>query len=217
MNHHLGLELQLRSAGVDDRFLLESMGYARPTGKARQRIREAVRSPAQFLEGSSFDFKYSNEAFIKRLGTALGLEAPWLDAQIEMLKKENRAQAAAFQPYLFIDTGFRRRSQPVCVLALLDHQRYLRFSQRFWRLPIHEQVAQAQERVREHMTETRGDLGLWGQVRRYVFHFSPTGHVVIDPNGQLTDEVAKPPSAAVLGKPLRGAERLLVAHEETIA
>ena len=217
MKTHLGLELQLRSANVSNRLLLQSMGYTHATDQARQRIQEAIRNPAQFLERSSFDFKYSNEAFIKRLGTVLGLDAHWLDAQIEILKKENRAQTDAFKPYLFVDTGFRRLSQPVFVLALLEHQRYLRFPKRFWRQPIHEQVVQAQERVREHMTETRGDLGLWGQVRRYVFHFSPTGYVVIDPNGQLTDEMANPPSAAVLGKPLRGAERLLEAHEETVA
>lgn len=217
MKTSLGLELQLRSAGIDERLLLQSMGYARPTAKTRQRLREAIRNPAQFLEGSSFDFKYSSAAFLKRLGTLLGLEFPWLDAQIAILKEEDRAEATAFQPYLFIDTGFVRRSQPVFALALLDHQRYLRFPKGFWRFPLHEQVARAQQRVREHVAETRGHLGLWGQVRRYVLHFAPSGHVVIDPNGQLTAEVAKPPGAAVFGKPLQGAERLLRVHEGTDA
>lgn len=212
MSIHLSQELQLRSSGIDDPVLLESMGYRRPNDQARQRLKQAIHDPAQFLEGSSFDFKYSSEAFLRRLGALLGLEPAWLDAQIEQLKAENAAEGQAFKPYLFVDTGFVRQSQPIFALAVCSHQRYLGFPPGFWRLPLHEQVARARQRVREHVAERGGDLGIWGQIRRYVFHYTPTGQVVIAPNGQLTAEKPSAPGIARLRKPFRGLERIIPAQ-----
>lgn len=209
MSINLRQELQLRSSGIDDRVLLESMGYRRPNDRARQRLKQAVPDPAQFLEGSSFDLIYSGEAFLRRLGALLGLGPAWLDAQIEQLKIENAAEAQAFKPYLFVDNGFVRQSQPIFALAVCSHQRYLGFPPGFWRLPLHEQVERAQHRAREHVAERGGDLGIWGQIRRYVFHYAPTGQVVIDPKGQLTAETPSIPSIARLMKPFAGLERIV--------
>jgi hypothetical protein len=209
MTHLLALELQLRSAGIDQNTLLESMGYHHPSGQARKRLADAIGHPAKFLEGSSFDFKYSSEAFLRRLGTLLGLEADWLEEQLEDLKADNHAEASAFKPYLFVDTGFVRQAQPIFALALCSHQRYLSFAPGFWRLPVHEQVVQAQERVRGHMAETGGDLRIWGQVLRYVFHYAPDSHIVIDPRGELSAALARPFAIANFQKPIRGLERIL--------
>lgn len=209
MNDPLASELQLRSAGIDEDVLLESMGYRHPTKQARKRLADAICQPAQFLEGSSFDFKYSSEAFLRRLGTLLGLEEVWFDAQVESLKTVNHAEASAFKPYLFVYTGFVRQSQPIFALAMCEHQRYLTFARGFWRLPVYAQVVQAQERVRAHMAETGGDLGIWGRVLHYVFHYTPVAQVVIDPHGHLSAEVPRPFGIARFQKPARGLERLL--------
>jgi hypothetical protein len=210
MTHRLAVELQLRSSGIDERSLLQSMGYPVATGKARQRLRQAIHDPAGFLEGSSYDFRYGNAEFLRRLGRVLGLPRSWLTEQVDQLEAAHRAAAAAFRPWLFIDTGFQRRSEPVVLLALLESQRQLRFPRGFAQLPLHEQVARAQARVREHMDASQGVLPLWGTIRRYVFHYAQDAQVVIDTRGALSAEVAEPPGSAMLTGPLRGLERWLV-------
>lgn len=210
MESSLASELQARSAGVDEENLLKAIGYEEPPEEVYQRLRLAIKDPRTLLGTVDDDLKHGHVAFLHRLGNALGLETPWLQEQIRILKVGVITDDNAFRPYLFVDTDFVRKSEPIFILALTDGCRHLHFPQRFWRLPLPEQVAQAQERARAHWIEKEGTLGcIWGDIKRYSFHYSPTEHVVINPDGALTAEKAKIPGVPRLGKPFKGRESVL--------
>lgn len=210
MESSLASELQARSAGVDEESLLKAIGYEEPPEAVYQRLHLAIQDPRTLLGTVDDDLKYGHVAFLHRLGTALGLETPWLQEQLRNLKVCVVTDDKAFRPYLFVDTDFVRKNEPIFILALTDGCRYLRFLRRLWRLPLPEQVARAQERARIHWIEKEGTLGcIWGDIKRYAFHYSPTEHVVINPNGELTAEKAKIPGIPRLGKPFKGRESVL--------
>src|SRR5690606_37876813 len=104
-------------------------------------------------------------------------------------------------------TGFRRTTQPIFALAVCEGMRHIGFPDQFWRKPLAEQVRLAQQRVREHMQETNGQVGIWGMARQYWFYYAPGERVEISTNGDILREgKGTPPSQASLGK---GLEKVL--------
>jgi hypothetical protein len=91
----------------------------------------------------------------------------------------------AFKPYIWVDTGFVRQSQPIFALAVCEHQRYLSFPKGFWRFPIDRQLGRAQCRVREHVYETGGELGIWDPIKQYWFYYNKEAAYLLARNGEV--------------------------------
>ncbi|MEX1196326.1 MAG: hypothetical protein WEB57_00500 [Pseudohongiellaceae bacterium] len=203
LQHRIGEGVAHRGDDV----VLSVMGYRRPDDRNRRRLRAVISDPDLGLGSSHFDFRFSGFEFATRLFRVLALDdlLPQLQAIRQRIDEDN----AAFKPYLFVDTGFRRKSQPVFVLAAMEHYRYLHFEKAFWRLPTNQQLRCASDRVRDHFAESGGELSIWGVVQRYWFFYQPGRALQLLPNGQLvSDEAYRIPSRATFpGMPLvvRGA------------
>lgn len=183
------------------------MGYQRPDQRAQARLQTVFEDPDLSLRQGGFDFRYSDEEFVKALCEVLGIPAVDYQPAIAAILQRLSEDRMAFKPYLFVDTDFVRRNQPVHALAFCEGQRYVHFDTGFWRKPLTEQVELARQRVREHMAETRGDLDIWGQIQRYHFFYAPEQSVEIAPDGQVrADRDDIRPSRATLDN---GMEKLV--------
>jgi hypothetical protein len=76
---------------------------------------------------------------------------PLADQRITRTRKYLEEERTAFKPYIWIDTEFQRKSQPLFALAVCEHQRYLDFPKGFWRLSMDRQLGRAQCSVRDHI------------------------------------------------------------------
>src|SRR5690606_15560059 len=122
-------------------------------------------------------------------------------------------ERTAFKPFLFVDTGFRRAGQSIAVLALCEGMRRIDFPEQFWRKPLAEQVELAQQRVREHMENCVGELGIWGTIKQYWFYYTPDDCVEISTNGEIVGAAKRPAPGQATLRPsierlLRGEPRL---------
>lgn len=179
-------DLVLRIAAMPHEEILKAMGYQKPTPANLEHLQSVLDDPEFGLNNSGFDFKYSSEGFLRALCVVTGMDMALADQRISRIKKYLDEEREAFKPYLWVDTGFKRRSQPLFALAVCEHQRYLDFPKGFWRLSIDRQLGRAQCRVREHVYETGGDLGIWGQIKQYWFYYKKDAAYLLALNGVVT-------------------------------
>lgn len=192
-------DLVLRVAPLPQEEILKAMGYKKPTSANVERLQTVLDDPQFGLMDSGFDFKYSSEGFLRALCVVTGMDVALADQRISRIKKRLEEERQAFKPYIWVDTGFVRKSQPIFALAVCEHQRYLEFPEGFWRFPIDRQLGRAQCRVREHVYETGGELGIWGFIKQYWFYYNKEAAYLLARNGEVVGKHEGPVRNLVSG------------------
>ncbi len=185
-------DLVLRVAAIPDDDILKAMGYHKPTSAHRERLRSVVDDPEFGLSDGGFDFKYSSQEFLRALCVVTGIDTELADQRIQRIQKHLEEEREAFKPYIWVDTGFQRQSQPIFALTICEPQRYLHFPKDFWRLSIDRQLGGAQCRVREHVYETGRDLGIWGEIKQYWFYYKKNAAYLLALNGEVIGKQSVP-------------------------
>lgn len=183
---NLQYELRLRLCHLGGYDILRGMGYDKPSSRDFHRLRSVLEQSELGLSSSQFDFKYSAQAYLQKICDIAGINELEARQAISDIKAKLIEQDKAFKPYLFVDTGFKRTTQPIFALAASEGQRYLHFDRDFWSVPLYEQLVIVYERIQQHMDETQGHLGIWGYIRRYFFVYDDDGSAIeITPAGQI--------------------------------
>ncbi|MDX1805015.1 MAG: hypothetical protein R3292_13135 [Alcanivorax sp.] len=188
MRGELRTELVLRLAQCDHLQILKSIGYARPSTRNLERLANLLDAEDLGLNSGGYDFHFGDEGFLRAISDAVGIEADLVGKEIDAILTEREEHKAAFKPYLWVDTGFRRRSQPLFAMAACEQFRHLRFEGTFWRLPLHVQLQRAGQRVRDHMQETGGEVKMWGTVRQYWFFYASNKAYILSRHGDVIEE-----------------------------
>ncbi|KPQ01682.1 hypothetical protein [Marinobacter sp. HL-58] len=185
-------DLVLRVAAMPREEILKAMGYQRPTSANLERLQSVLDDPDFGLNNSGFDFKYTSEGFLRALCEVTGMDMALADQRICRTKKHLEEEREAFKPYIWVDTGFERSSQPIFALAICEYQRYMDFPKGFWRLSIDRQLGGVQCRVREHICETGGELGIWGHIKQYWFYYKKNAAYLLARNGEVIGKYEGP-------------------------
>jgi hypothetical protein len=187
---YLSRELRLRCSQFSQLELLRLLGYRRISPALLDRLRAMLEDTEHLaLNRAWYDFRYSGPELLHALCKLVGIPEAECQAAVDAAHRRIAEDLRAFQPYLFVDTGFRRKNEMAVGLAMCEPLRHLRFPRGFWRLPLTQQIARVQSRIREHMAGTGGELPMWGGIRRYCFYYQSEGlPMVFDPSGQLLGE-----------------------------
>jgi hypothetical protein len=189
--------------------LLRQMGYAKPGRHHRERLAMVLADPALGLGTPMYDFVHGRHDFLRALCSALRIPGHSCREFIAERDALEKAEGKAYQPWLFVDTGFRRSDRPgmpLFALALLERRRHLMLPADTCQLPWDEQLSRAQARVHEHMAESGGELKVWGRIQRYLFCYAEDHKLEIAPSGEVRgDALGKGLSQASVtlkGKPV---------------
>jgi len=90
-----------------------------------------------------------------------------------------------FKPYIFIETGFKRTSQPVFILATLQSNRFLVVDEAIWEQPLNDQLEPVQEQIKEHYRQ-QPVIDMWGEVKQYVYYYGENLVLIFSTTGQLS-------------------------------
>jgi len=191
-------DLIIRVAAKSHNDILKTMGYVRPTAANRKRLQRVLECPNFGLGGGGFDFKYSSKDFLGALCRAVGMEKLVVEQRIAKLITRLEQERRAFKPYIWIDTDFMRKSQPLFALAACDHQRYLQFVEGFWRYSLTDQLGEAQSRIRAHVAETGGELGIWGKIKQYWFYYEKNAAYLFNLHGEVVGKLCGAESVGVV-------------------
>ena len=101
--------------------------------------------------------------------------------------------------YIFVNTNFKRKSEPVFALAFLEHRRRLS-------LPKDDLVFKTDKEifkiigniVKNHFIKTNGKIDLWGKITNYNYHHKDGKSYVFDTDGNMVVDKKIIESKAVL-------------------
>lgn len=180
--HH---KLQKALEKHSEESILIALGYSSPKALQYERLRTVMNEPRLGFDHSFFDFHLTHDEFIMQLCILGSIDKSVAYQEIEQVKADIAEEKAVFKPYLFVDTGFKRTTQPIFALAACEGQRYLAFEKDFYRLKLSEQLLRIYKTIQTHMEDTGGYLGIWGYIRRYHYVFDAGHSLEITPNGQI--------------------------------
>lgn len=117
--------------------------------------------------------KHRFTEFLKYLYEALDLSKADCEVVLEDCKRRNELLSAMKQPYIFVDTNFRRKGEPLHALALLDNKRRIRLNKNLYLdlndVEINSHVSNV---IKLHYKWRGGRLPLWGEITSYLYHDS---------------------------------------------
>jgi len=170
---------------VDLKELSHSLGY-RGSDKFKKRLTAVFANEYFGLDSSYYDFKFSSEEFVSQLCNHLGIPSLLVDKVLDEIKAELEKQKNASKPFIFIDTDFKRKSEPVFVLAGMQNRRYITIDDAVAHKPLDKQLQDIQEIVTAHY-QTDPIVDLWGQVQRYAYFYQADYIVVFSVTGEILD------------------------------
>jgi len=170
---------------VDLKELSHSLGY-RGSDKFKKRLTAMFSNEYFGLDSSYYDFQFSSEEFVRQLCIHLSIPSLLVDKVLDEIKAELEKQKHAFKQFIFIDTDFKRKSEPIFVLAGMQNRRYLTIDDAVALKPLDKQLYDVQKIVTTDY-QASPILELWGEVQRYAY-FYQTGYIVVfSVNGEILD------------------------------
>ena len=187
MNLQDELQVKLVHSSLHD--IAQLMGYAgKGRHKAAKRIENVLSDHQMNLYAGAFDFRYSNDQFLCKLCEVAGIEISNFQDEINAIHLDHSNRRDRFKSYVFVDTGFKRDSQPIFMLGICEPMRRIQLSCDIQLLPIHEQVVYVQSLVKCHYADCDGTIKLWGNIKRYVFFYAEGCSLALNGDGVLVED-----------------------------
>jgi len=181
---------------VDLKELSHSLGY-RGGDKFKKRLTAMFSNEYFGLDSSYYDFKFSSEEFVRQLCIHLSIPSLLVDKVLNEIKAELEKQKNAFKQFIFIDTDFKRKSEPIFVLSGMQNRRYITIDDAVARKPLDKQLYDIQKIVTTHY-QASPILDLWGEAQRYAYFYQTDYIVVFSVTGEILDVTNDYPLSVVI-------------------
>ena len=159
------------------------LGYKTPE-KVAARIRAITASPCLALDKSGFDFRYSTPELIRKLCEILDIPEVLYNKIISETEAYLLQKQQKFKPYIYIETNFHRKSEPIFALAVLERTRYISIDPSLHGLPLNELLDHVKKLVKSHYLQ-QSSLSLWGEIKQYVFFCDEHTVIVLSTTGDV--------------------------------
>lgn len=162
------LQIKLSKASKDE--LRKALGYdvySKSFVKAYNAIINA-KNLSEFLKKGYFDWLYNSKSLILKLAQILGVD---LDSELKEAETYNAELRKYEDMYIYIGTNFKRTTQPIFALALLQDTRYVEIPDKsvFCFKRLDEQLKIAGDIVRDSYKK-EPTLRIFGNVTGYKLH-----------------------------------------------
>ena len=187
MNIHNTIKKHLQHSHKEE--LASKLGYSS--------IKKATKALNTFLESEDlyswlhsgyYDFKYTAEQLLRKICLEIGIDFTIVDIELQEYKKYYVEVQKLQNDYIFVNTNFRRTTQPVFVLALCESKRRIKLDAKKYVFKNKTEILELiSKSVKQHYLSTKGTLGIWGKIENYIYHhkdkiftFDTDGTKIID-------------------------------------
>jgi hypothetical protein len=186
MKNTIQTQLAERTAAVGREVVVQKMGYALKKRKqVNARIEALLSDPQLGLGTATYDYSYSNKEFLIALGRSVGVDGNAVAAEIARIGRERDRERSAFRAWVFVETGFKRKGEPIFALAVMEPRRRLQLSVELCLMERQHLIEQTSNLVGNHYQHSKGRLPLWGQITGYKLVVSDSEQILFDTDGQL--------------------------------
>jgi len=124
----------------------------------------------EWLQNSRYDFIHSSRSFLTKLCKVLHIQEHLYRGTINKICQKLKILAQMPQPYVFINTNFKRHNEPIFMLAYSENRRRLYIDKTKVLESYDEGLSIAKELVVNNFNKTNGSLPIWGKIDNYFYH-----------------------------------------------
>jgi len=184
------IQNKLRDRDIAD--IVRELGYkSSKNKKVTQVLNELLDSSeiAEYLDKSYYDFRYNSRTLLKAICRLAGVSKIDYTVAIEEYEDKKRRLAALKNPYIFVDTHFKRKGEPVVALAMLESKRRINLDKKMYLEKSEEEInAYISNAVKLHYKWNNGTLPLWGEIRAYLYYDAEGNRTVYSVLGEVLDD-----------------------------
>ena len=124
-----------------------------------------------WLSSGHYDYKYSAEQFFVKLTATLKIEPKVVKKELELFEKTAKEYKKFEDTYIFVNTNFKRESQPIFALAMMESFRLILPDKMKLIFKSDKQILSVISGfVASHYKENDGELKIWGKIDNYIYH-----------------------------------------------
>ena len=180
-------QLKILTQKSDKKALSKALGYVREQNFTRALANlEAAKSLDEFITKGHFDWAHSSVTLILALSKHFALN---IDAELGEVQKLYNERVKFRGSYIYIDTDFRRKSEPIFALAMAQHLRYISLTPFLDELcfkALDEQLKVISKITKSYYQKTQ-TLPIFGAITGFKLYFLGKNYS-IDTNGNFTDK-----------------------------
>jgi hypothetical protein len=183
-------EIREKAKRYDRETLLKAMGY-QSSRRAGERLESLLLEPTlvSWLSHPHYDLHYSSRDFIYTLCSVLKIDRDACRISLEKAERDLAEIRELQQAYLFVNTNFRRTTEPIFVLALVEHLRRLKIgdAESLLYQNTEQIIDKVGEQIRKHYDENEGKIAPWGEIISYTLNLKDRRYL-FNPQGELLTE-----------------------------
>ncbi|QCT95031.1 hypothetical protein FE773_07455 [Caminibacter mediatlanticus TB-2] len=191
MSEYIKLQEKIKNFSRDEVYnVIEKLKYKGSYNKAIEKI-ESLKNNSlrEYLQKPHFDFHYSSKEFLYKLAEILNLDVEKLKKEVKEIDDYLTIISKLPEPYIFVDTNFKRANQPIFALAFMEGKRRIGVNkEEVYNKPLDEVLKNVGEFVKNHYKKNEGKLPMWGKIHKYVYHHIDGKSYVFDKEGNLIDD-----------------------------
>ena len=180
-------QLKILTQNSDKKALSKALGYVREQNFTRALANlEAAKSLDEFITKGHFDWAHSSETLILALSKHFDLN---IDAELGEVQKLYNERVKFRGSYIYIDTDFRRKGEPIFALAMAQHLRYISLTPFLDELcfkALHEQLEVILKITKNYYQKTQ-TLPIFGAITGFKLYFLGKNYS-IDTDGKFVDK-----------------------------
>ncbi|WP_149714743.1 hypothetical protein [Campylobacter concisus] len=180
-------QLKILTQNSDKKALSKVLGYVREQNFTRALANlEAAKSLDEFITKGHFDWAHSSETLILALSKHFALN---IDAELGEVQKLYNERVKFRGSYIYIDTDFKRKGEPIFALAMAQHLRYISLTPFLDELcfkALHEQLKVISKITKSYYQKTQ-TLPIFGAITGFKLYFLGKDYS-LDTNGNFTDK-----------------------------
>ena len=142
-----------------------------------------------YLDTSNYDFRYNSRTLLKAICKQLKISKIDYVVAIDTYLDNNRRLEALINPYIFVDTNFKRLGEPIFALAMLESKRRIMFDKKSLYSKSKDEINfYVSNAVKLHYKWNNGQLPIWGKIRGYLFYDTEGKRTVYSVLGEVIEE-----------------------------
>lgn len=182
-------QIQTYLQNHDTQEIISQLGYKSSKNiKVAQTIHELqnITNISDYLDKSYYDFKCSSKTLLKAICKLAGVPKLAYAPAIEEYEDKKRRLSALKQPYIFVDTNFKRKGEPIFALAALENRRRIILDKELYLSKTQEELSDyISNAVKLHYIWSNGKLPLWGNIRAYLYYDEQGNRTVYNTLGDV--------------------------------
>jgi hypothetical protein len=198
MDAFTSIKLQLSSSNLED--IAKKLGY-KSTDKGIKSIEAFINAKNLYFwfKKGFYDFKYDSFKLFQALAKIFNISNKEIADALEEERVFSKEYESYKNSYIFANTNFRRKNEPIFALAFLEQKRRFFIKKEYLLFKSDEEVFEIISKiVRRHFKITKGKLVVWGDIQSYQYHHKDGEIYVFDTNGNLVQDKPSFENEAVL-------------------